>query len=194
MTLGTICSHTWYACMVTSHKTVCCSNQEVAYHWRFAPPGRHVEDTVAACMDVLTGNGYIFNDTLEADCEAQIEELLELAMRGELEPVKHVKKIHGTPFKDMYEMRWQDIAVVVQDRVSGLKDKRSVLLRLYYIEEGGPWVVGVHVHEKKTDGTEEEITQAQNEEIQIATNFVMSAESDNWGVSELAGIRQTRKN
>lgn len=179
---------------MTSHKTVCCSNQEVAYYWRFAPSGQHVEDTVAACVNVLIQNGYAFNDWLQADCEAQIEEVLELAMRGQLEPVKHVKKIRSTPVKDMYEMRWQDISVVVQDRVSGLKNIRPVLLRLYYIEEGGPWVVGVHVHEKKIEGTEAEIVQAQDREIGIATRRVIDADSQNWGVLELADIRQTRKN
>lgn len=143
---------------------------------------------------MLRDNGYLLEGYLEADCEAQIEDVLELAMLGKLEPVEHVKRVSGSPVRDMYEMRWQDIAAVVEDRVSGLKSRVSVLLRLYYLEEGKQWVVGLHVHEKWVGGTDEEIKAKQDEEIDKATQIALSAESGNWGVVELAEIREVGRN
>lgn len=175
---------------MTYIRTVCCSNQQVSYFWRFTPQGRHIANTVDKCVQVLRDNGYLLEGCLEADCEARIEDVLELAMLGKLEPVEHVKRVSGSPVRDMYEMRWQDIAVATEDRVSGLKDRVSVLLRLYYLEEGGPWIVGLHVHEKWVGGTEEEIKARQDEEIDKATEIALSAESDDWGVLELAEIRK----
>ncbi|MHC9568785.1 hypothetical protein ACQX29_03435 [Corynebacterium diphtheriae] len=179
---------------MASSKTVCCSNQSVSYFWRFALKGKHIADTVDKCVQLLRKNGYLLEGYLEADCEAQIEEVLELAMRGKLEPGRHVKRISSSPIRDMYEMRWQDIAVVSEDRVSGLKDRVSVLLRLYYLEEGGQWVVGLHVHEKWVDGTDEEIKRKQNEEIEKATQTALDNEANNWGVIELDEIRKVGRN
>ena len=170
---------------MTKIDSVCCSGDSVSYYWRNGAPGRHVEQTVLDSKQALTCSGVELNPIQEADFEAQIEDRLTLAQDGSLIPVDHVKTIQRNPSIEMFEIRWTDISVNRRDRVSGLISQGIAHVRLYYIEEGFAWIVGVHVHEKVIiEGDEEATIELQNVEIDEAIHFVQDHRSEWWGVSE----------
>lgn len=119
-------------------------------------------------------------------CEAEIEDRLQLAELGGLRPIDHVKRIQRVPEISMFEIRWNQIHVTKQDRVSGTYQGAEVMVRLYYAEEGKPWVVGLRVHEKTIGATEEETNRLQNDEISKAETYFKARRKDRWGVDELA--------
>lgn len=166
--------------------SVCCSGASVSYFWRGSARGRHVEQTVFSAKQALKDSGAELNPIQEADFEAQIEDRLSLAQDGELIPVDHVKTIRRKPAIEMFEIRWTDVSVNRRDRVSGLVAQEIAHVRLYYIEEGFNWVVGVHIHEKVIIEEDEQATlDLQDVEIDEAIHFVEDHRDGWWGVEEL---------
>lgn len=158
----------------------------MSYYWRECPSGGHIEQTSEKVVSILKAQGYKMNENQEADCEAQIEDLLERAEAGRLVPVEHVKRVQRAPAVDMFEIRWNHIGVTEVNRVSGMYAGVEVKVRLYYVEEGEPWVVGLLVHEKIIGSTDEETRQLQNEKIDAAIEHCRASSARRWGVQELA--------
>lgn len=62
-------------------------------------------------------------------------------------------------------------------------------VRLYYGEQGGAWVIGVHVHEKEICGSDELTTSAQNQQIDLAAQRLRDGRPSSWSVQELAVMK-----
>lgn len=168
-------------------RTVCCAGVPVRYYWKKTSENQHVRATVEAAKAALQDSGAELNPVLEADLEAQIEDRIELAEQGRLQPIDHVRTVRRSPRIEMYEIRWTHIGVVRVDKVSGLKSSGEAHLRLYYVETGQTWVVGVHIHEKIVISDDEAATRTlQNVEIDEAVSFAELRAEDCWGVEELS--------
>lgn len=166
--------------------SVCCSGAPVSYYWKYGTPGHHVEQTVSATRKALESSRIELNPIQEADFEAQIEDRLMLAQSGSLIPVDHVKTVRRNPSIEMFEIRWTDISVNRRELASGLISQGVAHVRLYYIEEGLTWIVGVHVHEKVIIEEDEQATaDLQNVEIDEALHFAEDHRDEWWGVGEL---------
>ena len=177
------------------NRSVCSGGGQVHYFWRFCSTSKHIEETAKFATEKLIKSGYRVAGILQADLEGQIEELLECAERGELEPLKHIKRIHRAKPLDIYEIRWTDIKVLTEEKASGLYSQANVHLRLYTVEEGGSWVVGLYLHEKKIVNVDEaETNMLQNIEIDAAIELCEKCSEDNWKVSELDSLRKRNRN
>lgn len=175
---------------VTSKFSVCSQGGPVSYYWRFCTGGGHIEQTSSRVVETLQKAGYVLTGYAAEICEAEIEDRLELAERGGLKPVEHVKRIQRSPEVDMFEIRWNHIMVMEQDRVSGEYQDVKALIRLYYFEQGEPWVVGLHLHEKViVDGDEAETSRLQNVEIDQARECFEQCRESRWGLDELSPLR-----
>lgn len=154
------------------------------YYWRFCT-GNHIEETVQYALDLLRNSGYRVEGFYQDELEAQIEDLLEAAEAGELRPLDHVKSISKARPLDIFEIRWNDLIVFKIDKVSSHYVKTSVLLRLYFVEEGDQWVVGLHLHEKQKVKDRAEEARLQNLQIDKAIQVCKESSNENWGVSAL---------
>lgn len=166
-------------------KSVCTQGKNVSYYWRETPSGGHIEQTAEKVVQVLKSRGYILNGMAEADCEAQIESRLELAERGQLKDIEHVKRIQSVPEIDMFEIRWNHIDVMLENKASGIYYDTRAMIRLYYFEQGQPWVVGLHIHEKAATDDRDDERRLQNEEISKAKSCFEAGQERSWGVTEL---------
>lgn len=172
---------------MTTKRSRCSSNDAVEYFWRFALEGQHIEQTVDFLQACLVRPDRVQNEYLEELNAAAFEDHLELATKGRLQPGAHVKEVRRHPEVDLYEIRWDGIAVQGQDIVSGLyREPEEVLVRLYYIETGEAWVVGLHGHEKAILESEEETNRVQDAEIDRAAEIARANADKWWGVPELA--------
>lgn len=158
----------------------------MSYYWRESPNSDHIAQTAQKVVEILEDQGYILNGHVGAMCEAEIEDRLELAQAGRLRPIDHVKRIQRVPEISMFEIRWDHIQVTTKDPVSWEYQGTNVMVRLYYAEEGEPWVVGLRVHEKIIGFTDKETNRLQNEEIDKAEKYFTARRSGRWGVTELA--------
>lgn len=166
---------------------MCSQGGPVSYYWRFCVDGRHIEQTASHVVEILRKAGYVLKGYAAEMCEAEIEDRLELAECGGLKPVEHVKRIQRSPEVDMFEIRWNHIMVMEQDLVSGGYRDAEALIRLYYFEQGEPWVVGLHLHEKMIiDGDEAETARLQNIQIDQARKCFEECQDTGWGVGELS--------
>lgn len=167
-------------------RTVCSGKRPVRYYWRETVDRKHLEATLNELMKVISGPHRHQNEYRDATNRAEFRRLLKLAQKGKLVPGEHVKTVQYEPRIDMFEMRWQHVEVVSVDRVSGmLSDPHEVAVRLYYVEEGEPWIVGLYVHEKEYCDQPEDTTAAQDEHIARAVGHAQARATDRWGVSEL---------
>lgn len=155
--------------------------KRVAYHWRECT-GDHVAETVEKLMEIVEG-GRQLNDYQSSLCQAAFEDLLDVAKRGRLTPGDHVKTVQYEPEVDLFEMRWTDLAVTPQDPLTGLYGSEVVVhVRLYYVEEGARWVVGLHAHEKEFFDDPDDTDAAQNRHIEVALEYHHANEHRSWGV------------
>lgn len=158
------------------------------YYWRFCT-GNHIEETVQYALDLLRDSGYRVEGFYQDELEAQIEDLLEAAEAGELRPLDHVKRISKAKPLDLFEIRWNDLIVFKIDKVSSQYVRTSVLLRLYFVEEGEQWVVGLYLHEKQKVKDKAEEARLQNLQIDKAMQVCEESSRENWGVSALDSRR-----
>lgn len=164
--------------------------KRVTFYWRECT-GNHFEEAVSK-LQALVEDRYSLNDYQSADCQSAIEDRLKAAQRGRLVPGDHVKTIQYDPDVDMFEIRWADLEVTPKDAATGLYgDPVFVHLRLYYIETGERWVVGMHCHEKEFLDTEEKTVDAQNLHIAHAIEHFKAGSVRWWGVSELTSACTT---
>lgn len=141
-------------------------------------------------MDCIDKPGRRRNDYQDLDNEAMFAERIELAERGELVPMDHVKRIQSHPNLDMYEIRWEQVQVRATNPVTGLyEDATEVSVRLYYGEQGGTWVVGVHTHEKEICDTDQATADSQNQQIDLAAQRLHEGRASTWGIGELAVMK-----
>lgn len=169
--------------------SVCSCGAPVAFYWRECVAADHVASAVEHLMQLVTGPpGRTTNDYIDADNEEAFDRRLRRATEGRLIPVDHVKCIASVPAVDMFEIRWQGIKAIARNPVSGLIEGDLQLhMRLYYIEEGEQWVVGMHAHEKRIAESEEETRELQNSEIAKAEHHALAGSARRWGVEELTG-------
>ena len=168
--------------------SVCSKNKAVAFYWSFAPRGCHIEAAVLALQQSIERPSRARTAYLSADNENMFRERLRLAVRGRLRPSEHVKAVRQSPPQmDLFEIRWQDVRIVPIDAVSGLYgNAESVMVRLYYVEQGQAWVVGLHAHEKEIGEDDSATAALQDQEIAQAVQLAKSAELSRWGVPELS--------
>lgn len=135
---------------------------------------------------VASHPGAATNEYIDADNEDAFMRRLVLATRGRLTPIDHVKSIASVRAVDMFEIRWTDIVAIARDPVSGLyRGSLTLHLRLYYIEEGQQWVVGMHAHVKEICDDESETRRRQNVEISKAESHAIAGSDRRWGVDAL---------
>lgn len=172
--------------------SVCSRGASVDYYWRLCVTANHLAECVAKLMDCTRSPDRKSTPYLDSDNQAQFEKTLGLAKKGKLRPGDHVKTVTRDPLVDLFEMRWDDVAVIPMDPVSGLYGKGTAMsVRLYYIETGEAWVVGLHAHEKKIGGSEQETRDLQDTEIDCALRLHRSLEAARWGVPELSADLDT---
>lgn len=161
----------------------------VTFYYLKGPKGDHITHAVELLMvSINTTNRYQENELLQDDAYGTFESLLEDAAAGKLEWPEQVKPINWKTSFNTFEMRWTSISVIDIDPVSGMySDPYETHVRLYYVETGEQWVVGVHAHEKLLTGTGQDIGKAQDSEIQIADRNAAQFRFNAWVVPELAG-------
>ena len=92
------------------------------------------------------------------------------------------------PSLRMYEIRWSEVQAIPVDPVSGAFGQRveNIQVRLYYVERGDAWVVGLLAHEKDVSlSVQDDIDALQDEMIRQAGAIAIAEEADAWGVPEL---------
>lgn len=173
--------------------SVCSCGRPVAFYWRECVLVDHVRAAVAHLMEIVAARpGCTTNDYIDADNENAFERRLKLATRGRLKPSDHVKTIASVRSADMFEIRWTDIKAIARNAVSGLIEGDLCLhIRLYYIEEGGPWIVGLHAHEKQLADSEEQTRRLQDVEIGKAEAHARAGAERRWGVDALCASSTT---
>ncbi|MCP1388715.1 hypothetical protein M5J20_11065 [Corynebacterium sp. TA-R-1] len=170
------------------------SGQRAKFFWRFSTRGNHIKDAVEY-LRAAVETKYDLTPVALADLNVSFRKTLEAAERGALRMVDdgvrdsafgHVCSIRRTKPLELYEIAWDRIPLMIWDEVSALKDA-EVFVRLYYLEEGEPWGVGLHAHLKEISGEAEKVREMQNIEIDKAKEFAVSQcdPSDSWGVEEL---------
>lgn len=172
--------------MAVEKRSMCSGGLPLDFFWFSCADGRHVEAAVNALFAAVSSPDRVWNPWARASVRAEFRDRLETAMRGELVPIDQVKTLRFGPDVDMFEIRWQDVAV------TDLDDQRhqvfhTVQVRLYYAEPPGigMCVVGLHAHEKQTDGSDEDISRAQDAEIFEATCRYGDGICNKWGIPEL---------
>lgn len=175
---------------MTIKTSVCSKKKRVAYHWRECT-GDHVAETVAKLMEIVEA-GRQLNDHQSALCQVAFEDLLDVAKRGRLTPGDHVKTVRQEPEVDLFEMRWTDLAVTPQDRITGLYgDEVLIHVRLYYVEEGAQWVVGLYAHEKEIFADQAATDAAQDSHIGAALSYHHANVDRSWGVDVMRVLQPT---
>lgn len=171
---------------MSNNESVCSSGDSVNYYWRFCSTSNHIGETVINATEKLRKNGYTISGVLQGDFEAQIEYLLELAEMGALKPIDHIKRIHRAKPLNLYEIRWDNLKVFRTEKASGLYSQAKVRLRLYMVEEGDNWVVGLYLHEKRViKDNSGETNRLQDVEIDAAVKLCEDCSDENWRVKEL---------
>lgn len=168
--------------------SVCSKKARVAYYWRECT-GEHVAETVSKLMSVVE-NRYQLSDHQSVLCQVAFEDRLGAAQRGRLTPGDHVKTIRQDPTVDMFEMRWADLSVTPRDPVTGLYGAEVLAqMRLYYVETGQQWVVGLYCHEKEIlDGDRDGTAAAQDWHIEQALAIHHGTAHRSWGVPIVPGL------
>ena len=170
-------------------KSVCSCGDPVSLYYFDGPRGKHIEHAVEVLMAAINDqpHRYLGNQMLQDEAYGVFVDLLELAEEGRLRIPEYVKQIHDSPEIDMFEIRWTTIPVIDVDPVSGLfSETKEVHVRLYMVEVGEPWAVGVHVHEKDLDGNPATIRMRQGQAIQQAAKIARDYRSVAWKVPELS--------
>lgn len=179
-----------YYRQVANKTSVCSRRKRVAYHWRECT-GDHVAETVEKLMEIVE-TGRRLNDYQSSLCQTAFEDLLDVAKRGRLTPGDHVKTVRYEPEVDLFEMRWTDLSVTPQDPLTGLYgDAVVVHVRLYYVEEGERWVVGLYAHEKEFLEDQDATDAAQDDHIKAALEYHHGNAHRSWGVDVVRLARAT---
>lgn len=176
---------------VVTKSSVCSRRKPVDFYWRSCVDGRHIDAAVAALMASIRRPDRVASSIyLDADNEAMFRARLELAAQGRLLQGDHVKTISFDPDLDLFEIRWTDVQAIGQDPVSGLYGNRvkDINVRLYYIELGFAWVVGLLAHEKVYGASDDETNQLQDERIGCAVAICRGDAQRWWGVPELESL------
>ncbi len=147
-----------------------------------------MDTAVAACVKAIERNDrYTGNRIINLDNEEMFRARLESAQRGKLMGGDQLRTVRKDPRLDMFEIRWTDIAAIPWNPVTGLFGERvdTIHVRLYYIEQGEPWVVGLVTHEKAFGDTDAETAQLQDQWIEQAVRIAWDDADDRWAVPEL---------
>lgn len=169
--------------------SVCCGKRAVTLYLRAhdSNDGPHIDAIVDLLMETVSAPDRQTNPLLDADNEAMFRKRLQLASRGRLHPIEHIKTLARTvPPLSLFELRWTDVRVIPVDPVSGLNgDATSIHVRMYHAEErSSPWIVALHAHHKLI-GADEETSDAQNQEIDVAVRLAQEGRLECWGIAEL---------
>lgn len=104
---------------------------------------------------------------LKADAKASFRGLLRDAEQGRLSPPEDLKPIQDE--SELFELRWQDIAVQQRVPLTGELQLVHAVVRMYFHEgsaTGHYWFRGLHVHEKRfIDNNPEQTRVLQDVEI-----------------------------
>lgn len=170
--------------------TSCCSSgNSVGFYWHGCQQrGQHVAAAVDAADSVLYSSGNRLRHPFTATLiRGEVRALLEVAQEGQLNPVDEVKAIQSPSFSRLYEFRWNDLEVQERDETG---QHRRIKCHLRLIESEDPsrrpfTAVGLHIFEKRVDGTSAQVRAWQNHEIQRAEQTFRSGCEAAWHIPEL---------
>lgn len=170
-------------------KSVCQCGHPISFYYANGPAARHKEHAVGLLLDEINKPPrYLGNEFLQDEAAGAFMALLDLAESGTTRSPEHIKSIQTSPDIDMFELRWCDIPVMDTDPVSGLYGETyEIQVRMYIIEVGERWTVGVHLHEKCIKGSSEHVRLSQNQEISQAVRLAKDERVVAWRVPELEG-------
>jgi ribosomal protein S10 len=164
------------------------------FYWRFCAEDDHITAAVNALCDVARGDGdRVWRPIPLAMAKREFRIRLELATQGKLREPQQVKGVRRGTEVRLGEMRWS--AITVPEVRDGHDRGVQVQVRLYYAEPDGYGrvILGLHCHEKRTDGTESEVRVWQDEEIDKALNCYADGAPSHWGVDlDGPGVVQPR--
>lgn len=164
-----------------------CSGLRVAFYWVDNPStdeDDHLDQAVDTLFEAIRHAGVrLWTPWNTPLLKAEFRNRLKKASRGELEPPDELKPV-GDGRPSIYEIRWSEIEVHERPDGDGPHRFKKIEVRLLHGEplELSLALLGLHAHEKRTDGTDEEIKRAQDAEIERAKAIYLEAAPRSWGV------------
>lgn len=146
---------------------------QIHYHWWRIDPKRSLMEEV---RDIVANipMAQIDRDLLMAQVRTRMTDLV----RGQLEPIKHIKGPMGSVKNlQVFELRCG----------IDLPGNKTVQIRIYHVEPkkfrivGGSTVVGLHFHEKVVKTTSRATQRAQDREITKAAKRYHQGAESGWG-------------
>lgn len=164
----------------------CSQHSPLRYVWAARAAGQSdINAAVEALMTAIHGNGgrrwNMYNTTM---ARSEFRKRLELAERGDLKPVEHVKKLGRGRKADLFEIRWQGITVH-EEAPDGKVSYPKIRVRLQHAEpeDEKTLLIGVHAHEKVVvKGDNAATKDLQNKEIAKGVKAFFDQDPADWGV------------
>lgn len=170
-----------------------CSGLLVDFYWldtSSEDATEHIEAAVTALFEAIRGAGTrLWSPFVIPLVKGNFRKRLQKAARGELDPPEELKPLRDGRYP-LFEIRWSDIGV--HEAATDDSEERyfDVEVRLIHAEpaELGVCAVGLHAHEKVTDGTPADIRDAQDWEIDHAEALFLQGQPRSWGVTRRAWV------
>lgn len=147
------------------------------------PPSKAIDYVVDLVEAELRQDGRHWNDDTLEEQLGYVDELLEAAMSGNLQPIDEIKPLQRPSPRRLFELRFE---VRTEYRLSvgkqvGHREFKDEPLRIYHGESSAlPFhALGLHLHIKRLDG---DIENDQNGEIDHAIKVFDDGEPDEWGL------------
>lgn len=168
-------------------ESMCSKGIPIDFFWRDCCDGEHIKAAVDTLVDlVFSGPNRLRDAWRESEVRGQFTARLENAAAGKLKPIDHVKPIGRgqRSHLNLFEIRWPGVRV--KERAGSTPRFVDIEVRLYYIDlEDRCAVVGLHAHEKGTEGSQDDIADAQDAAIDEAIKIFQDGHPSRWGIPEL---------
>lgn len=164
-----------------------CSGLRVAFYWVDNPStdeDDHLDQAVDTLFEAIRQPGLrLWTPWNTPLLKAEFRNRLRKASRGELEPPEELKPV-GDGRLPIYEIRWSELGVRERPGDGDPDRFKQIEVRLLHGEplELSLALLGLHAHEKYTDGTDRENKRAQDAEIERAKAIYLEAAPRSWGV------------
>lgn len=176
---------------VMAPESICSDGAPVSLYYAGCTDGSHIDRAVEAALTAIGGTERRMNPYMVATNEEELRGRLTLAATGGLVPADQVAAIRADPTLPLYEIRWIDDELKVEEqRPDGVWGRRGVHVRFYYAEhfDGSRRAILLHVHEKVIlEGDSDATRAAQDAEIAAAIKVYVEGTGSGWGVPELQG-------
>ncbi len=154
-----------------------------SFYWRYCAEQDHIAAAVRDLFKAVQGDGdRLWSPQLKALTKREFKNKLVRATKGTLRVPHQVKGVRRGSEIRLGEIRWSGLTAV--ERRGGHERGLQLQARLYYAEPDGYGLVilGLHCHEKCTDGTDAEVKAWQDEEIDKALACFAEGAPRHWGV------------